>query len=256
MRPIAVAAVLMVAAAGPAVADTPTPVDPSATQTKVKRAPTRVKGFKATVRTTVDGTKHRNRMRIIGGTPREVRVQYSPDGSTWVTKKTKTTDPDGRVKVTMKVAPDRNRWRVKVPATADHRRVASPVKTFAVQAAETESAVPAPAPSYPSITASQVAANKAYARVYILNTYGWGDDQWFALEQLWTRESGWNHLAVNPSSGATGIPQALPGSKMASAGADWKTNPQTQIRWGASYIKDRYGDPLGAWAHFKSKNWY
>ena len=62
--------------------------------------------------------------------------------------------------------------------------------------------------------------------MYILNTYGWGDDQWFALEQLWTRESGWNHLAVNPSSGATGIPQSLPGDKMATAGADWKTNPK------------------------------
>lgn len=109
---------------------------------------------------------------------------------------------------------------------------------------------------FPSITASQIEANKAYARVYILNTYGWGDDQWLALEQLWTRESGWNHLAVNPTSGATGIPQALPGDKMATAGSDWKTNPQTQIRWGASYIKGRYKDPLGAWAHFKAKNWY
>jgi hypothetical protein len=211
-----------------------------------------VKGFKATVRTTTAGAVHRNRMKVVGGTPREVQIQFSSDGSTWVTDKVTHTDADGRVRVSMKVAPDRNRWRVKVPATPSHKRVRSGVKTFAVQQAETESA----APPYPSITGSQIAANKAFARVYILNTYGWGDDQWFALEQLWTRESGWNHLAVNPTSGATGIPQSLPGDKMATFGADWRTNPQTQIKWGASYIKARYTDPLGAWAHFQDKNWY
>lgn len=247
MRIAAVTAALLVVAAGPVVAD-----DAPVTQTAAVRQATAIKGFKATVRTTTDGTVHRNRVRVIGGTPRQVEIQYSSDGSTWVTDKIAQTDTDGRVKVSMTVAPDRNRWRVKVPATTDHRRIRSAVKTFAVQAAETESATP----PFPTISGTQIEANKAFARVYILNTYGWGDDQWFALEQLWTRESGWNHLAVNPSSGATGIPQALPGDKMASAGADWKTNPQTQIKWGASYIKGRYVDPLGAWAHFKAKNWY
>lgn len=250
MPAIAVAAVIVVAAAAPAVADQPTPAPSQSVQTV--RQTTVVKGFKATVRTTTDGTIHRNRLRIIGGTPRQVEVQYSSDGTTWVTHKVKQTDADGRVKVALAVAPDRNRWRVKVPATAEHKRVRSAVKTFAVQEAQTDSATP----GFPSVTASQIQASKLYARVYILNTYGWGDDQWFALEQLWIRESGWNHLAVNPHSGATGIPQSLPGEKMASAGPDWKTNPQTQIRWGASYIKGRYGDPLGAWAHFKAKNWY
>ena len=253
MRAIIGAVALTVLAATPAFAEpTPAPTQPAPAQTTVVRQPTTVKGFKATVRTTTDGTVHRNKIRVFGGTPRQVEIQYSSDGTTWVTQKIKQTDPDGRVKIRMTVAPDRNRWRVKVPATADHKRVRTPVKTFAVQAKETESATP----PFPSITASQVEANKAYARVYILNTYGWGDDQWLALEQLWTRESGWNHLAVNPTSGATGIPQALPGDKMATAGSDWKTNPQTQIRWGASYIKGRYKDPLGAWAHFKAKNWY
>lgn len=253
MRGMAVAAVLLVATASPALADDPaTPELAQQVQTKPVRQATLLKGFKATVKTTTDGTVHRNRVRVVGGTPREVQVQYSSDGSTWVTAKTKRTDPDGRVRIAMAVAPDRNRWRVRVPATTDHRRVSSAVKTFAVQAAETESA----AAPFPSISSSQIDSNKIYARIYILNTYGWGDDQWFALEQLWTRESGWNHLAVNSSSGATGIPQALPGDKMAAAGADWRTNPQTQIRWGASYIKGRYGDPLGAWAHFQAKNWY
>jgi hypothetical protein len=87
--------------------------------------------------------------------------------------------------------------------------------------------------------------------------YGWGSDaQWDALEQLWQRESGWNYQAENPSSGAYGIPQALPASKMAAAGKDWKTNPETQIRWGLDYIKARYGGPKRAWAHFQAKNWY
>lgn len=256
MRAIIGAAALSLAAAAvatPPVGATPTPPAPTApAQTQVVRQQTAVKGFKATVRTTTDGTVHRNRIRVFGGTPRQVEIQYSSDGSTWVTQKIQQTDTDGRVRIQMTVAPDRNRWRVKVPATTEFTRVRTPVKTFAVQAKETESATP----PFPSITASQIEANKAYARLYILNTYAWGDDQWVALEQLWTRESGWNHLAVNPTSGATGIPQSLPGDKMASAGADWKTNPQTQIRWGTSYIKERYKDPLGAWAHFKAKNWY
>ncbi|MCA9583415.1 MAG: transglycosylase SLT domain-containing protein, partial [Myxococcales bacterium] len=85
---------------------------------------------------------------------------------------------------------------------------------------------------------------------------GWSGSQWSCLEQLWTRESGWNHLAVNPSSGACGIPQALPCSKMASHGGDYRTNPSTQIRWGLDYIGGRYGSPCGAWSFWQSHNWY
>jgi hypothetical protein len=83
-----------------------------------------------------------------------------------------------------------------------------------------------------------------------------GSGQFGCLELLWNRESGWNHLAQNPSSGAYGIPQALPGSKMASAGSDWQTNPYTQVRWGVSYIKSRYGTPCNAWAHSQQVGWY
>ena len=86
--------------------------------------------------------------------------------------------------------------------------------------------------------------------------YGWGGDQFTCLVNLWNRESGWNHLAMNASSGAYGIPQALPGNKMASAGADWQTNPATQISWGLGYIQGRYGTPCGAWAHSESVGWY
>ncbi|WP_448262144.1 aggregation-promoting factor C-terminal-like domain-containing protein [Microbacterium aurum] len=85
--------------------------------------------------------------------------------------------------------------------------------------------------------------------------YGWGDDQFACLVSLWDKESGWRVNAANPS-GAYGIPQALPGSKMASACADWQTNPATQIAWGLGYISGRYGTPCGAWGHSQSTGWY
>jgi len=88
----------------------------------------------------------------------------------------------------------------------------------------------------------------AYSRV--------GAKQFSCLDNLWTRESGWNYKAYNESSGAYGIPQALPGTKMASAGSDWKTNPITQVKWGLGYIKARYGNACGAWAHSQREGWY
>ncbi|MFK4729392.1 hypothetical protein ROT00_06880 [Agromyces mediolanus] len=96
---------------------------------------------------------------------------------------------------------------------------------------------------------------KAYARQAVAR-YGWGDGQYQCLVLLWTRESSWRADAYNTSSGAYGIPQSLPGSKMATAGADWRTNAATQIEWGLAYISDRYGAPCGAWAHSEAVNWY
>ncbi|HSX69232.1 lytic transglycosylase domain-containing protein [Nocardioides sp.] len=90
----------------------------------------------------------------------------------------------------------------------------------------------------------------------LISDFGWSSDQFGCLDSLWTRESGWNITADNPSSSAYGIPQALPGSKMASAGADWQHNPVTQITWGLGYIQDRYGSPCGAWGHSESHGWY
>lgn len=75
------------------------------------------------------------------------------------------------------------------------------------------------------------------------------------LEKLWTKESGWNPKASNPS-GAYGIPQAKPGSKMSSAGSDWQNSAATQIKWGLGYIKGRYNTPCGAWSYFQSKGYY
>lgn len=89
----------------------------------------------------------------------------------------------------------------------------------------------------------------------LLGNYGWSGDQFSCLVDLWNRESGWRVNAANPS-GAYGIPQSLPGSKMASAGPDWQTNAETQIKWGLGYIEDRYGSPCGAWGHSQSHGWY
>ncbi|WP_243711336.1 cell envelope integrity protein TolA [Actinomadura sp. KC216] len=98
------------------------------------------------------------------------------------------------------------------------------------------------------------AQNKAYGKK--MNALkGWGRC-WPSLLTLWNHESGWNERAENPSSGAYGIPQALPGSKMSSAGSDWRTSTPTQIAWGLGYIKARYKDPCGAWSFWQSHNWY
>ena len=90
----------------------------------------------------------------------------------------------------------------------------------------------------------------------VCRSYGWTETDIDCLISLWNKESGWNPYAYNASSGAYGIPQALPGSKMASAGSDYQTNYQTQINWGLSYISSRYGSPQNAWNHSQNKGWY
>ncbi len=117
-------------------------------------------------------------------------------------------------------------------------------------AAERSAAPPASAPpATPSGSPQQIA-------MAMLSSYGWSSSEFSCLDDLWERESGWNPGAENPTSGAYGIPQALPGSKMATAGADWATNPATQIRWGLGYIKSDYGSPCGAWDHEEADGWY
>lgn len=94
------------------------------------------------------------------------------------------------------------------------------------------------------------------ARQLMKNKYGWGKSEFSCFNNIIMRESMWKLTATNTSSGAYGIPQALPGRKMASAGSDWRTNPATQIRWGLTYVKDRYGTPCGAWGFKSSHGWY
>lgn len=100
-----------------------------------------------------------------------------------------------------------------------------------------------------------VAEYQAYAKERC-NEYGWSDSDFDCLVLLWYRESGWRVTAENKYSGAYGIPQALPGRKMASAGSDYLTNYKTQIDWGLGYISGRYGNPTAAWNHSQSKGWY
>ena len=90
----------------------------------------------------------------------------------------------------------------------------------------------------------------------MLGSFGWSSGQFSCLDPLWEHESGWSVTAANAGSGAYGIPQALPGSRMASAGPDWQTNAATQITWGLEYIKGTYGSPCAAWAHEQATGWY
>jgi hypothetical protein len=108
----------------------------------------------------------------------------------------------------------------------------------------------------PKTTPAQQGSNRALGKEMAASIYGWDGDQWACLDTLWAHESGWRTTAGNKSSGAYGIPQALPGSKMAKYGDDWRTNPATQIEWGLAYIKGRYGTPCGGWQHFLDHNWY
>ena len=105
------------------------------------------------------------------------------------------------------------------------------------------------------IVKGSVSEYQAYAQKRCFD-YGWSDADFQALVNLWNKESGWNPSAHNSSSGAHGIPQALPASKMATAGTDYLTNYKTQIEWGLSYIKSRYGTPSAAWNHSCRKGWY
>lgn len=127
---------------------------------------------------------------------------------------------------------------------------AAAAKAAAEQAAAERAAAEAQAQANTPAGAKSVAASMASSR------YGWGADQFQCLDSLWTKESGWDYRAVNPNGGATGIPQALPGSKMASVGADWQTNASTQVAWGLQYIKGSYGTPCSAWSHSQAVNWY
>lgn len=139
----------------------------------------------------------------------------------------------------------------------------APVKQKAATTATTDTTSTATTDSTASTTTTVTAPTAAAATpgsaqavgAQLVAARGWGTSEYNCLVSLWNKESGWNVYASNPS-GAYGIPQALPGSKMASVGADWQTSASTQITWGLNYIQGRYGTPCGAWAHSVSYNWY
>ena len=113
---------------------------------------------------------------------------------------------------------------------------------------------PKPAPAKPA-PVNDPAGAQAYA-ASMLSSFGWSAGEMDSLRILWTKESNWTTTATNPSSGAYGIVQSLPASKLASEGADWQTNYKTQIRWGLKYIKERYGSPSAALSFHYANNWY
>jgi hypothetical protein len=134
---------------------------------------------------------------------------------------------------------------VKAPVTTPTRRAAPRV----VVRVKTAAVAP--------FRVGTVGFSQWWAKKLMVKRYGWTSAAQFrCLVTLWNHESHWNYRSHNKSSGAHGIPQALPGSKMAKVGSDWLTNPVTQIRWGLGYIKGRYGSPCGAWSHFQSHSWY
>ncbi|MFE1952421.1 MULTISPECIES: aggregation-promoting factor C-terminal-like domain-containing protein [Streptomyces] len=129
------------------------------------------------------------------------------------------------------------------------RRIATPKKALAgaALAAATTGLIFSSA----SAQAAAPTSAKAIAQQKIADSA-----QFSCFDKIVSHESGWNPKATNASSGAYGLVQALPGNKMASAGSDWKTNPETQIKWGIDYMKDRYGSACGAWAHWQANGWY
>jgi hypothetical protein len=130
----------------------------------------------------------------------------------------------------------------RAAALAAARQQAAQRQAARRQQAQRQHARGTTAPATPSGSPQQIA-------MAMLAQFGWSSGQFGCLDSLWERESGWNPYAANPYSGAYGIPQALPGAKMASAGADWATDAATQIRWGLGYIKATYGSPCAAWSH-------
>jgi hypothetical protein len=137
---------------------------------------------------------------------------------------------------------------------AEHAKIKAEIAAAAKKAAEEKAA------------RARALANRGYepgvtdpreiARQILNNKFGYGSNQFDCFDNIIMRESKWDINATNPSSGAYGIPQALPGTKMASEGSDWRTNPATQIIWGIKYMKDRYGSPCGAWSFKSSHGWY
>jgi hypothetical protein len=145
----------------------------------------------------------------------------------------------------------------EVAAAKAAARTAAAAKAAALKAAE-QAAAARQAAAQPARRAGVAAPSGSPEQVaeQMLSQFGWSSSQFSCLQPLWEHESGWNLTAENPTSGAYGIPQSLPGSQMSSAGADWQTDAATQIRWGLTYIHGRYGSPCGAWSHEISVGWY
>jgi len=147
-------------------------------------------------------------------------------------------------------------YQVRLAAVQDaiaQRKAAA--KAAAARAAQSQTAPGQTTAQSPAGTTAASGSPQQIAQA-MLGSFGWSSSQFSCLDPLWAHESGWSVSAYNAGSGAFGIPQALPGSRMASAGPDWQTNAATQIKWGLDYIKGTYGSPCGAWSHEEATGWY
>jgi hypothetical protein len=148
-----------------------------------------------------------------------------------------------------------NARRLETRVVAARKAAADAKKATAARTKAEETGGPVPFTGRIPDACTEFSGSRAIGCTLMLNA-GFEIDQFACLNQLWNRESGWNYRAGNRGSGAYGIPQALPGKKMASAGADWSTSPATQIKWGLGYIEGRYQTPCAAWSHSEAVGSY
>jgi hypothetical protein len=156
------------------------------------------------------------------------------------------------------------RWTAAEARATLAVRAASPATAGSTASATSSAKATATAQPTTKASASAAATSKAKAASAspqqiakaMLASFGWSSGQFSCLQPLWAHESGWSVTAHNAGTGAYGIPQAAPGSKMASAGPDWQTSATTQIKWGLKYIKGTYGSLCGAWSHEQATGWY
>jgi hypothetical protein len=146
-------------------------------------------------------------------------------------------------------------WLAAREQAAKKAAAAARLAEATAQSSAPPTAAAQPTPSATPTVAPAASGSPQPIAEAMLASFGWSSSQSSCLDPLWAHESGWSVTAENPD-GAYGIPQALPGSKMASAGPDWQTNAATQIRWGLEYIKSTYGSPCGAWDHELATGWY
>jgi hypothetical protein len=162
--------------------------------------------------------------------------------------------PDGAVDPALLASRGIAKVKAEAAAAAAAERVRQANEAAAAEEAARQQAAQTPMPDVPA-SCDEYSGNRALGCAILIEV-GFGLDQMGCLDTLWTHESNWRESAHNSSSGAHGIPQALPAEKMAVYGADYLTNPVPQIRWGLDYITNRYGSPCGAWSFWQANNWY
>jgi hypothetical protein len=193
-------------------------------------------------------------------TPREADVAYQLTSVTFAQRASQVRARQAQYAVAQWTAAQKRAAKqaaaARAVAAAAAAASAAAVGATATAAAASQSPAPS-APPQPTATATALASSGSPQQIAeaMLGSFGWSSSQFACLDPLWAQESGWSVTAENPS-GAYGIPQALPGAKMVSAGPDWQTSAATQIKWGLGYIKDIYGSPCAAWAHEQATGWY